>query len=374
MATNETSIMSKMVNLAGDIASQVEDEFAPLVAARDSIRENLLEKGEIVQFPKDLDNSPKSMCAVDGARIREQMYAVDLIYAAASAGNAHFSEEKLEVESKVWAKVMKHMDGTEAIAQTAMGALEVSVASDAPHEIVALDGSFVTPLISLQAALFSGNMEVRDVAASILFDEHIMPLKALEKLISKPAGSLIALTKSDSSVYYVKNFEERFEVKLGVADRVLASQILKPGEVLMPRKLIELGKHSMNEVKGSAKVRKAGEELTSVVHKLNSMAYGGRAHTTYFKPYGAHTVIRFEFFTEETDNGTILAEASRIASIINADTKPPHLLEPFCQYVVDKEVKTISVGARALKEKMLTMLPVDDASSYRLLLAEGYRT
>ena len=159
-----------------------------------------------------------------------------------------------------------------------------------------------------------------------------------------------------------------------MCDRVLASQILKPGEVLMPRQLIELANHSMNEVKGSAKVRNAGEELGRIVAQFSHLGNSNRAHTTYFKPYGAHTVIRFEFFTEDNSREAAMKDAVRFASVINSDTNPPHLLEPFCQYIVDKEVKTISVGARALKEKMLSMLPDGDASSYRLLLAEGYRT
>jgi hypothetical protein len=163
-------------------------------------------------------------------------------------------------------------------------------------------------------------------------------------------------------------------MRIDVSDRVMASQVLKPGELLAPRPLSELAGQSLNEVKGSAKVRRAAEALGTLVDKIAGMAQSGRMHTTYFKPYGAHTVIRFEFISASSDRDVINADAARYAAILNADTIAPHMMEPFCQYAVDAEVKTISSGARALKDTMFHALPADKAASYRTLLAEGYRT
>lgn len=375
MPSIDNNIAAKMANLGRQLAGRVDREFSSLVDAKEQLREDLLASGDIISYASTVSDLPKSMCAVDGARIREQVYAVDLIYACAAAADARFVTEKPGVEPLVWADAFRHMDGTEALVQTAMGALEVVVASRAPHEVVALDGSFVTPIIALQSALFAKQPEIRDAAADLLLDPDLAPLAAFRRLLDKPAGSLLALTKSDSAHKYVDKFAERFDMRLSVSDRVLAAQILQPGEMLAPRRLLELAGQSVNDVKGSAKVRRAGDQLAALVADVAARANAGNARTSYFKPHNAHTVIRFEYFTEEgTDVATGNATAARFAAILNADTRAPHLLEPFCQYAVDAEVKTISTGARALKQSMMANLPAERAAAYRTLLAENYRT
>lgn len=375
MSSTDSNIAAKMANLGRQLAGRVDQEFATLVNAKEHLREELVASGDILRYESTVPDLPKSMCAVDGARIREQVYAVDLLYACAAAADARFVTEKPKVEPLVWADAFRHMDGTEALVQTAMGALEVTVASRAPHEVVALDGSFVTPIIALQSALFAKQPEVRDAAADLLLDEDLSPLKAFRALLEKPAGALLALTKSDSARAYADKYAERFGIRLGVSDRVLAATVLQPGEMLAPRRMFELAGQSLNEVKGSAKVRRAADELAALISLTASRATAGNARTTYFKPHGAHTVIRFEYFTPEgTDAQTGNETAMRFAAIINADTRAPHLLEPFCQYAVDAEVKTISTGARALKQSMMANLPADRAAAYRTLLAENYRT
>lgn len=373
MSSAESKIVSKLIALAPSMAQSVDEEFAPLLAARDRLREELTASGEIAAFEAKPATPVHSMCAIDGARIREQMYAVDLLYAVAAGKDARFTEVQLPVESLVWADIMRHMDGTELLVQTAMASLEVAVAASAPHQIVALDGSFLTPMIGLQSGLFAKQPAVRDAAADILLGEH-QPIAAVRKLLDKPASSLVALTKSDSSVKYTQILGERFGMRLNIADRVLATQMLRPGEMLAPRVLTELASQNVNEVKGSAKAKRAGFELAQASSMMSNIARDGRAVTTYFKPYGAHTVIRFEFFSDSADSSKIMEQAKVYASILNSDTKAPHMLEPFCQYAVDREVKTISAGARALKDRMLSQLPAERASAYKTLLAEGYRT
>lgn len=374
MSGFETEIASKMVALADKLASQVDGEFAPLLSARSNLREDLLASGDILAIDQKPAVLPRSMCAVDGARIREQMYAVDLLYAVAAARDAHFTVDQIPVPSLVWADAVRHVEGTEALTQTAMGALEVVVAARATHELVAIDGSFLTPIILLKSALGARQPTIQAAAAEILLDPELEPIKAFQTLVNKAPGTVVALVKSDSSVKFAEQYSQRFDVALDVADRVLATQILRPGEVLAPRRFTELAGMMVEEVHGSAKAQDAGRKLGAVVDSLRGLSQAGRVMVTYFKPFGAHTVIRFEFMVGAGSNVDPVAEARRLASIINADTRPPHLLEPFCQYVVDREVKKISTGARALKDRMLAHLPVERAATYRTLLAEGYRT
>jgi hypothetical protein len=372
---SDASIPARLVALAAQVAGQINAEFAPLLTAKQALRSELSAAGEIQTFAQNPTDLPTSMCAVDGARIREQMYAVDMLYAVATAKDARFTTEHPPVTPQVWARPMRHMDGTEAVVQTAMGALEVSVAASVPHQVVALDGSLLTPLLALQSGLRAKSSKVKDAAAEILLDPAIAPLDALGALLDRPAGTLLALTKSDSATQFTAAYKTRFGINAQVADRILATQLLKPGEVLAPRVMTELAHHqTLGEMRGAAPVRAAAARLDELVTRIATMAAAGKVHTTYFKPYGAHTVVRFEFLTDTADPAEALAAAVRWAGILNADTNAPHLMEPFCQYAVDREVKTISSGAKALKNQMLSQLPPAQAAAYRTLLAEGYRT
>lgn len=364
-----SSITAKMVGLAADLARTVDREFSSLIDARDQIRAGLLASDGIRPVP-DLPASslPASMCAVDGARIREQMYAMDLLFAAAAAKDARFTSAKLPVEPVVWAHAVRHMDGTDALVQTAMAAAELRVAASAPHELVALDGSVLTPLIGLEAGLFAKRQEIRAAAAELVLD--LDAGGALTALLDRAGGTLVALTKSDSATKFSSDFSSRFGVPVQVADRVLATQILRPGEVLAPRALEEASARTVGEARSGGKVKQAVDILDAATRRLAGLASGGKLHTTYFKPAGAHTVIRFEFVS----NGDAAADAGRLAAVLTADTSAPHLLEPFCQYAVDREVKSISAGAKALRARMIAALPSERAETYRTLLAEGYRT
>lgn len=366
----QTSITAKLVDLAGALAATVDTAMGSVVDARDRIRAGLLEDGGIAKIPAAADlDLPRSMCAVDGARIREQTYAMDLLFAAAAAKDARFTDEKLPVEPFVWAHAIQHADGTDALVQTAMASAELRVAATAPHDLVALDGSLLTPLIGLEAGLFAKRQEIRAAAAKLALE--LDAAGALRTLLDRPRRGLVALTKSDSASKFAADYAARFNVQVTAADRVLATQVLRPGELLAPRVLTEAAARTVNESRSGGDVKRAVDALAAVSGELGNLAERGKLYTTYFKPVGAHTVIRFEFLSAERE---AVADATYLAGVLNADTSAPHLLEPFCQYAVDSEVKSISAGAKALRARMIAELPPQRAETYRTLLAEGYRT
>lgn len=373
-------LLPDLAALGEHLARRVDAEFGPLVAARDTLRSQLLANGEIVPFPGTPAHMPESMCAIDGARIREQMYAADLLVAVATTADARSTSVRYPSDSSVWADVLRHQDGTDRLAETAMGAQEVLLAARAPHDVRILDGSFVTPLIALREGLFVKSANVRDAAASLLLTQWNAP-EALSNLIDGAAGHVLALAKSDSAVHFVQDYGTRFGFTFPVSDRFLATQILDPGEMLAPRPLKELVKQEVGEPEGSQAVKRAASRLREQYNRIAAMATHGRMRTTYFKPImpgaganGPKTVLRFEYVVPNDVAVDDIAYAAELASIINTDVVPPFMLEPFCQYTVDRQAKQISSGTKALRERMLTSLPKERADAYRALLASGYRT
>ena len=178
---------------------------------------------------------------------------------------------------------------------------------------------------------------------------------------------------------YARTYAERFALPLPVADRFLATQVLEPGEMLAPRGLRELAAARVDEVEGSAPVQRAAGMMRDLASRLAAHAAGGGAHTTYLRPHGAAgamgTVLRLEFLTAPgMAPEQVRALGAEHAAVVASDVYAPHLLEPFCQYMVDRQAKAISAGTVGLRERMLSSLPADDSGSLRTLLSLGYRT
>lgn len=378
MTTPEALIASKLSALAGGLASRIDEEFAPLVSMRAQLRDLLRDTNDIASVPTTPARPPVSMCAIDGARIKDQMYAADLLMAVATTADARGTQEKIAVEPLVWADVVRHTDGTDRLAEAAMGSAEVHLAARAPHEVRILDGSFLTPVIALREGLFVRNPQIRDQVAEVLLGDW-KPIEALASLVSDGGKGLLALPKSDSATRFAQDFASRFSMNLPVSDRFLATQVLEPGEMLAPRPLMEMSHQGVDEPEGSAKVKRAASALRDAVAELSGLAGSGRVLTTYFKPNtgqgGFGTVIRFEFIAPAgLSDQERIAMAGEHAAVIASDIYAPHLLEPFCQWLVDRQAKAISTGAVSLRERMLSALPSERAASYRKLLSIGYRT
>lgn len=382
MTTPESMIAAKMTSLAGPLAGRIDEEFAPLVSIRETLRSQLLAAGEILPIPTAPASPPDSMCAIDGARIKDQMYAADLLMAVATAADARGTKTKIAVEPLVWADVVRHQDGTDRLAEAAMGSQEVALAASAPHQMRILDGSFATPVIALREGLFVRTPSIRDAVADLLLGD-LAPIDALRALIEDGGHGVLSLPKSDSAVKYTTEYAARFDANLPVSDRFLATQVLHPGEMLAPRALIEMSHQKVDEPEGSAKVKRAATALRDTVARIAARAGSGQIQTTYFRPHAAGsgdsagfgTVLRFEYLVDAgltpTERGQLAAQH---AAVIASDVYAPHLMEPFCQWLVDRQAKAISAGATSLRERMLSNLPKDRADSYRRLLAIGYRT
>lgn len=371
---DSNELTTSLVSLAPDLIDRMDISFAPLIQVKEVLRARLLADGRILSLAEKPKNQVESMCAIDGARIREQMYVADLLVAVATTVDAKSAKTQLGSVSSTWADILRHVDGTDRLAEAAMGCQEILLASQVPHQIRILDGSFQTPIMAMREGLFVKNPTIRDRIADLLLGEWQAPLRLIQ-VVMPDNGVTLAIPKSDSASKYAEAYASAYDLVLTVSDRFLASQVLVPGEMLAPRKISELIQANVNEVDGSVKVTKAAEILRKSVDQIASAAKDGLAYTTYFKPYGpsrSGNVIRFEYMVnpELHKDPSDVSIALEYASILNAECASPHLLEPFAQWAVDKKAKQISSGTKALRQTLIRSLPPEQAA----LLAQNYRT
>jgi hypothetical protein len=347
--------------------------LSPLIHIRSALRERLLADGQILSF-SDKAFPVDSMCAIDGARIRELMYVADLLVAVATTVDAKSAKHPLGSISSTWADIIRHVDGTDRLAEVAMGSQEILLAASAPHDIRIIDGSFQTPIIAMREGLFVKNTLVQDAVADILLGEWEGPAN-LSRVAFPERGITLAVPKSDSANKYAELYAKKYDLSLTVGDRFLASQVLLPGEMLAPRIISELAYVTVNEVSGSVKAIEAAQALRKTVKRIAETARDGQAYTTYFKPYGPEksgAVIRFEYIADSAmyPMASDTAIAAKYASILSAECSPPFMLEPFMQWAVDRQAKNISAGTSALRATLIKSLPPEQA----MLFAQNYRT
>ena len=371
---NSSELTSSLVSLAPDLVSRMDISFAPLLEIKGLLRDRLIADGKILSFPKEPVTQVESMCAIDGARIREQMYVADLLVAVATTVDGKSAKNKLGNISSTWADILRHTDGTDRLAEAAMCCQEVLLASQVPHKIRILDGSFQTPIIGMREGLFVKNPMIRDKIADLLLGEWQAPVRLAQVVMPKD-GITLAVPKSDSATKYSEAYSLAYDLTINASDRFLASQVLVPGEMLAPRKLTELANSSVNEVEGSPRVLQAASILRESVKQIAIAAQNGLAYTTYFKPYGpvkSGNVIRFEYVVNPSKHvdPSAVSIAIEYASILNAECSSPALMEPFAQWAVDRNAKNISSGTSALRQSLIRALPPEQAS----LLAQNYRT
>lgn len=372
--SNVSGLLSELIALAPDLAVRAGRTFAPLANNREVLQVRLQEDGDLISFPPAPPEPVETMCAIDGARVREQMYAADLLVSVATTADARSAAFSLDPDASVWADVVPHIDNTERLGELAMHAQEMMLAARAPHAVRILDGSFMTPIIGMREPLYVNSPDLRDRVADIFLGEW-EPAQAFHDVVFPTRGEVIAVPKSDSATKYAKFYEKRYDLDLNVADRLLATQVLRPGELLRPRNVVELNRGDIREPEGSKKVHKAAELFRVPVDRLAQAARENKVHTTYLKPHGftgSGQVIRIEFVTLNGEDPVEVAK--RYASIINAETPAPHMLEPFCQWAVDKRAKQISAGTNALRASVIQGLSPEQAATYGALMAGNYRT
>lgn len=155
------ALVDEVLERTPDVGQTILDSLNKIDSKRADWRAQLA-SSNLLRHESNLEYVPiPTACGIDGSYAVERMLATDLIAAAAVAveGLTPPSEKRHwpDPHHQVVIEVETHNADTSTIVRALMIGMELSLAVNAPHEGVFLDGSLTTPIIYFNQALNKAN-------------------------------------------------------------------------------------------------------------------------------------------------------------------------------------------------------------------------
>jgi len=328
------ALVDEVLKRTEDLGQRLLGDFEQVRTRRQEWREGLKQAG-LLHRDAEFPYMPiPTTCGVDGSYAIERLLASDLVAAAAVAveGLTPPSETRYwpEPRHQVWVETEAHEAETGTILRALMIGMELELASQAPHEVVFLDGSLTTPLIYFNQALNKSRDVLHLHTTARLLDQ--LPL-ALEVYLT-----VLASTRSDRCWLAMPKYTTRREIgqKMGwpdtYDDRGLLSFLLEPGEYTSPTVLQQPSEpwHLNLDPPASAAKQTAERIANEIVTSL------GEIRVVYYRPYPWLPALRLEMSRAVSEN------QARLATVLHGvrhQCGAPAVMEPYPLYMADRMVK-----------------------------------
>ena len=312
----------------------------------------------------DVPREP-SVVGVDGSYQVHRLTALDLCAAAAVAVEGTCKEAVRhwpEPYHDMWVDGLPHRIDTVSVLRGMMVSMEMSLAAQAPHDLVLLDGSFSSLIIYLNQAL--GKI---DDCAEVLADNF------LERWRSNTLEQLKALLTSNRTVAMPK-FTSRNELLRGnmlnppviVDGKTLATMILNPGEYTRPLPLHDIADPASQQVDHLPERHCPKKDMDEIVGALNGLS------VIYFRPYGWLPALRMEL------PSTITSSNTRLSIVLEGVTRQffsPAVIEPYPLFLADRMVKSLGSGVAVIEQAVAQHVAGSSPDiENTLLFLQNYRT
>jgi hypothetical protein len=317
------------------------------------------------------------VAAVDGGSAVERSLGTDTALAVAvgieglsDSPSPHWSG----VQYAAWQRTLPHEgEQTSATCRGMMSTLELTVLREAPHEVVLLDGSHLTPIIALNTLLSVSQDALRfEIAETI---EERQTDTALLDVMTMP--SVVAVVKYDSSRDLMNTWlpEGVRGSGLGLDDRTTMSLLLEANEYTEPVPVALTQQSRSNwlakRIEPLNPVDTARERLRMAINDAISLVREDRLFVTYYKPHVWSPAFRLEIKPEVAQDRVLLA---RILTGIRLQVISPEIREPYPQWVADRMAKSVGDALTALRTAVHFDLTDAGMGEYLSLIAHSYRT
>lgn len=360
------AIDATVANLANDAIGI----FTPVVHARNALRRHLLSTEQIITF--DQHAPTQHAIAVDGGMVKESLYAADLLVAVAAGYSTTTQPAPV---ARVWTHLAQRRPDNDRLLAAAMAAHELALLAEAAttsSATVYMDGSTATPMVSIARALGSRSPEVSEQTAELITSLGLPA--AVEQLVNTHSHRVIALPKADSQQRFSETYARQTGLNIPGGDRMLAMNVLEPGELLTPRPASELATTEFRVSDNAAEhVHHCAHEMDAALTELRRAAATGAHAVTYFKPTHSRSVIKLEFRASSHHRSDITSRAQELVGQLNADTAAA-VLEPLAQYQADLKAKQVSEITTLLRSRLASALPSDLRTTLTPTLVRNYRT
>lgn len=391
------SIFEKVLNSLDGLSEAYSANIAEPSKLLKLVQDNVREEGSLVHTFESGTPLPLgfTLSAIDGANASEQLATGDLMIAAATVAEG-LGEYKVygeeEAPSEVFTTILPHRSANSKIEQMMRSLLELRVLANTKTRLRIIDGSYLGNVSNVLYGLINNDHKVSNTLLQHeVFSGDKLLEKAFQEILYPKRGTdnlIIGIPKSDSSTVYVdKFFEDLGQENRGFTDRLFASSMLAPGEFLKPRN-IESNPGLISTLEKTLTQKDFGSKSFDRFNLMNlvsdkaglfrrlglSSTEEGLLWTTYFKPSKwniSSPAVRIEFLFYANDSDlTVEEKAAELISLLDTDFLDG-VLEPWCQYAVDREAKSVSQALTATREFLISQ--TDDAHSAMGLL-RGYRT
>ena len=341
------------------VAEEVRNRFSRLLSIRSELR-STAQKSSLVHRKSDLEVTREpSVAAIDGSYQIHRLTSIDLC-ASAAVGVEGTSKEAQrhwnEPRHRFWAKATPHNEKTTLLLRGLMVSMELELASETPHDLVLLDGSFSSLVIYLNQGL--SNLSEEPSMGDYL-RQRWESQSLFESLISVlMSARTLALPKYTSRNELGGHFSH--EDMSSCDGRTLATLILEPGEFTTPLSIYEDEPYHLPNSLCS----------TNEIEHLNAAL--SEIRVIYFRPFGWVPALRLEL------PGAISHSRTRLSMVlrgIESQFFVPAVLEPYPLFLADRMVKSLGSAVAAM-EQTITQHVTDSSEDLELtmLLMQNYRT
>lgn len=344
------ALVDDVLGQTSAVAGELLTSFQQVREERESLRTHLIDSGLVIA-ESSLGYPPiPTTCATDGSYAIERLLTTDLAAAAAVAveGLSPPSEERhWEMpRHKSFVAAEPHLEDIATILRAVMLGEELRLVTNAPHDLLMLDGTLTLPIIYFNQALNKAPDTDQLRCAREFLDNCSAYLEAY--------FTILRSERSDKHFVALPKYSTRREIgrELGwperYDDRGMLTMLLNPGELTKPRPL-EHPRDSegnltwhLNTQRLPASVKRQATELADeVVSAL------GPLRVFYYKPQNWLPALRIEV------SPSIASNTHRLATVVQGikhQTATPSMLEPYPIYLADRTVKALARAIPAFRQ------------------------
>ena len=340
------ALVDDVLGQTSAVAGELLTSFQRVREDRESLRKHLIDSGLVIA-ESSLGYPPiPTTCATDGSYAIERLLTTDLAAAAAVAveGLTPPSEERHweTPRHKSFVAAEPHLEDTATILRAVMLGEELRLVTNAPHDLLMLDGTLTLPIIYFNQALNKATDAGQLRCAREFLDNCSAYLEAYLTILRSE--------RSDKHFVALPKYSTRREIgrELGWPDRYddrgMLTMLLNPGELTKPRPL-EHPRDSegnltwhLNTQRLPAPVKLQADEVVSALSPLQVF---------YYKPQDWLPALRIEVAASVASNTHRLAT---VVQGIKHQTATPSMLEPYPIYLADRTVKALARAIPAFRQ------------------------
>jgi len=358
------ALVRELLQLAEPKGVQVAANLKILYQERSNLREQA-ERADLIRRQADLDVPREpSIVGVDGSYQIHRLTGADLAAAAAVAVEGTSREARrhwAEPYHRLWVDYLPHHADTTRVLRALMMTMELDLATEAPHDVVLMDGSFASLIIYFNQGLTSLDDAVPALAERFL-GQWTEALTRLRNVLTNSRTA--ALPKYTSR----KELSARngIQCPVDIDSKALATLILNPGEYTRP--LFIFDSHDPDSLRVDHLPEKycAPTEWAAIQSALDSL------QVIYYRPYGWTPALRIEV------PASIAGSHTRLAMLLEGIRRQffsPAVIEPYPLFIADRMVKSLGDGV-AVVEQTISQHVVAELSNIEttLLFLQNYRT